>query len=136
MTRSALRLLLTMAVVLVLPLVACGVSDEDDVRSASEDFVAAFKDENWAEVCSLLTERSKVQVERAGKVLQAEGGCEEVWEKTFKLIDDKAKQRLEDFEIESVKVEGDRATVTSAQAKGDPARLRKEDGEWRLDFEG
>jgi ketosteroid isomerase-like protein len=135
MIRSAQRLLLTLAVVLVLPLSACGGSDEDDVRSASEDFVAAFKDENWEEVCSLMTDKSKAQLERAGQVLDANGGCEGVWEKASKFIGDKAKRQLDDFEIESVKVEGDTATVTTAEAKGQPTQLRKEDGEWRVDFE-
>lgn len=47
MTRLRNHLLATTAVVLVSALVACGGgSDEDDVRSASEDFVSAFKDEN------------------------------------------------------------------------------------------
>jgi ketosteroid isomerase-like protein len=137
MIRSRQRLLLTLAVVLVLPLSACGGSDEDDVRSASEDFVAAFKDENWEEVCSLMTDKSKAQLERAGQVLDANGGCEGVWEKASKFIGDKAKRQLDDFEIESVKVDGDTATVTvtNAEAKGQPTQLRKEDGEWRVDFE-
>ena len=135
MIRSAQRLLLTLAVVLVLPLSACGGSDEDDVRSASEDFVAAFKDENWEEVCSHMTDKSKAQLERAGQVLDANGGCEGVWEKASKFIGDKAKRQLDDFEIESVKIDGDTATVTTAEAKGQPTQLRKEDGEWRVDFE-
>jgi ketosteroid isomerase-like protein len=136
MTPVAKRMLLTLAVVAVLPLGACGGSDEDDVRSASEDFVSAFKDENWGEVCSLMTDKSKVQLERAGKAIGADGGCEDVWEKASKLVDDRAKEQLEDFEIESVKVDGDRATVTTAEAQGSPTQLRKEDGEWRVDFEG
>jgi ketosteroid isomerase-like protein len=137
MIRSRQRLLLTLAVVLVLPLSACGGSDEDDVRSASEDFVAAFKDENWEEVCSLMTDKSKAQIERAGRVLDANGSCESIWEKASKFIGDKAKRQLDDFEIESVKVDGDTATVTvtNAEAKGQPTQLRKEDGEWRVDFE-
>jgi ketosteroid isomerase-like protein len=137
MIRSRQRLLPTLAVVLVLPLSACGGSDKNNVRSASEDFVAAFKDENWEEVCSLMTNKSKAQLERAGQVLDANGGCEGVWEKASKFIGDKAKRQLDDFEIESVKVDGDTATVTvtNAEAKGQPTQLRKEDGEWRVDFE-
>jgi ketosteroid isomerase-like protein len=135
MIHSPQRLVLTLAVALVLPLSACGGSDEDDVRSASEDFVAAFKDENWEEVCSLMTDKSKAQLERAGQVLDANGGCEGVWEKASKFIGDKAKRQLDDFEIESVKIDGDTATVTTAEAKGQPTQLRKEDGEWRVDFE-
>jgi hypothetical protein len=136
MNLVAKRMLLTLAVVAALPLGACGGSDEDDVRSASEDFVSAFKDENWGEVCSLLTERSKVQLERAGKSIGADGGCEDVWEKASKLMDDRAKEQLENFEIERVKVDGDTATVTAVEAQGSPAQLRKEDGEWLVDFEG
>ena len=128
MIRSAQRLLLTFAVVLVLPLSACGGSDEDDVRSASEDCVAAFKDEKWEEVCSLITQKSKAQLERAGQALDANGGCEAVWEKASKFIGDKAKRQLVDSEIESVKVDGDTPTVTTGQAQGQPTQLRKEDG--------
>ena len=135
MTRSRKNLLAITAVALALSLLACGGgSDEDDVRSASEDFVAGFKDEDWARVCSLMTEGSKAQLERAGQVLQAEGGCQDVWEKASKFLDAKAKQQLDDFEIESVEVDGDTATVTTAEAQGRPTRLRKEDGEWRVDF--
>lgn len=46
-----------------------------------------------------------------------------------------AKRQLEDFELESVKVDGDTASVTTANAKGGSTRLVKEDGEWRVDFE-
>lgn len=48
-----------------------------------------------------------------------------------------AKRQLEDFEIEieSVRVDGDTASVTTANAKGGSTRLVKEDGEWRVDFE-
>jgi hypothetical protein len=34
-----------------------------------------------------------------------------------------------------VKVDGDTATVTTAAAQGQPTQLRKEDGEWCVDFE-
>lgn len=46
-----------------------------------------------------------------------------------------SKAQLEDFEIESVRVDGDTASVTTAKAKGGSTRLVKEDGEWRVDFE-
>ena len=76
------------------------------MRSASEDFVAAFKDENWNDVCSLMTEDSKKQLEQAGELLDAEGGCADVWEKAAEFVPAEAKQQLEDFEIERVKVVG------------------------------
>jgi hypothetical protein len=34
-----------------------------------------------------------------------------------------------------VKVDGDTASVTTANAKGGATRLVKEDGKWRVDFE-
>ena len=138
MNRSRRLSLLTTAAVLSLSLVACGSggSPEDDVRAASENFVTAFKDENWDEVCSMMTKASKAQLERAGEALEAKGGCPDVWEKASKLIDAKAKDQLEDFEIDTVKVNGNTATVTSVAAGTDPARLRKEGGEWRVDVAG
>ncbi len=136
MTRLRNHLLATTAVVLVGALVACGGgSDEDDVRSASEDFVSAFKDEKWEDVCSLMTEDSRAQLEDAGGLIDAKGGCADVWEKASEFLPPDAKRQLEDFEIESVKVDGDTASVTTANAKGGATRLVKEDGKWRVDFE-
>lgn len=135
MTRLAESLLVPVTVALVLSLVACGGgSDEDDVRAASEDFVAAFKDENWSEVCTLMTKQSKAQLEQAGELVQADGGCEDVLKKVATRIPPATKQELEDFEIDTVKVNGNTATVTSTSAKGAPAQLRKEDGEWKVNF--
>lgn len=137
MNRSRRLSLLTTAAVLSLSLVACGSgSPEDDVRAASESFVTAFKDENWDEVCSMMTRASKAQLERAGEALEAKGGCPDVWAKASKLIDARAKKQLEEFEIDTVKVNGNTATVTSVAAGTDPARLRKEGGEWRVDVAG
>jgi len=136
MTRLRTHLLTITVVVLVLSLVGCGGgSDEDDVRSASEDFVSAFKDKNWEDVCSLMTANSRSQLEEAGDLLDAKGGCANVWEKASKLLPPDAEKQLEDFEIDSVKVDGDTATVTTANSKGGPTRLIKEDGEWRVDFD-
>lgn len=135
MTHFRKHLLATTAVALVLSLAACGGgSDEDDVRSASEDFVSAFKDENWEEVCSLMTEKSRAQLEQAGEALDAKGGCADVWEKAKKFLPPETEKQLDNFEIDTVKVNGDTATVTTTDAKGSPAQLIKEDGEWRINF--
>lgn len=135
MTRPGRHLLTTLTVALALSLIACGGgSAEDDVRSASDDFVTAFKDENWSEVCTLMTKQSKAQLEQAGELLDANGGCEDVWKKAAKRIPDEAKQQLENFEIDTIEVNGNTATVSSNSAKDDPAQLRKEGGEWKVNF--
>ena len=135
MNRFRKHLPATLAVVLVLSLGACGGgSDEDDVRSASEDFVSAFKDENWEEVCSLMTAKSRAQLEQAGEALQAKGGCPDVWEKAKEFLPPETEKQLDNFEIDTVKVNGDTATVTTSDAKGSPTQLIKEDGEWRINF--
>jgi ketosteroid isomerase-like protein len=135
MTHFRKHLLATTAVALVLSLAACGGgSDEDDVRSASEDFVSAFKDENWEEVCSLMTEKSRAQLEQAGEALDAKGGCADVWEKAKEFLPPETEKQLDNFEVDTVKVTGDKATVTTTDAKGSPTQLLKEDGEWRINF--
>lgn len=135
MTPSRKSVLLSAMVALLLSLVGCGgSSDEDDVRSAAENFASAFKDENWSEVCTLMTKQSKAQLEQAGELLQADGGCEDVWKKAANRIPEEAKRQLDDFEIDTVEVTGDTATVSSTTAKDDPAQLRKEDGEWKVNF--
>lgn len=135
MTRPGRHLLTTLTVALALSLIACGGgSAEDDVRSASDDFVTAFKDENWSEVCTLMTKQSKAQLEQAGELLDANGGCEDVWKKAANRIPEEAKQQLENFEIDTIEVNGNTATVSSTSAKDDPAQLRKEDGEWKVNF--
>ena len=78
---------------MVMSLVACGGgSDEDDVRSASEGFVSAFKDENWEDVCSLMIEDSRAQLEDAGDLIDAKGGCADVWEKASEFRDHRERQ--------------------------------------------
>lgn len=137
MTLLRKHLLATTLVALALALTACGgSSDEDDVRSAAENFASAFTDENWSEVCGLMTKGSKAQLEGAGEVLQVKGGCEDVWKKVANRVPKSAKQQLENLEIDTVKVSGNKATVTTTSSKGEPAQLRKEDGEWKFDFEG
>lgn len=134
MIRSPRHLLASTAVVLALSLVACGGgSDEDDVRSAAENFASAFKDENWGEVCALMTKQSKAQLEQAGELLQA-NGCEAVWKKAAKRIPEEAKQQLDNFAVDTIKVNGNTATVASTSAQDSPAQLRKEDGEWKVNF--
>lgn len=135
MTSSLKHALSAAAIALLLSLSACGGSDEEDVRAASEDFVTAFQAENWRDVCSLMTVDSRAELAKAGEILDAKGGCEEVWAKASKFIGGDIKRELDDFEIESVMVDGDTATVVAANAKGEPTRLRKEDGQWRVAFE-
>jgi hypothetical protein len=135
MIRSPKRVLASAAVVLALSLAACGGggSDEDEVRSAAENFASAFKDENWSEVCALMTKQSKAQLEEAGKLLQADG-CEAVWKKAANRIPEEAKQQLDNFAVDTIKVNGNTATVTSTSAQDSPAQLRKEDGAWKVNF--
>lgn len=83
-----------------------------------------------------MTEDSKAQLEEAGDLLDAKGGCADVWEKASESSPPTQNASSRIFEIESVRVDGDTASVTTADAKGGGStRLVKEDGEWRVDFE-
>lgn len=63
------------------------------------------------------------------------GGCDEAMENVGGLLDAGDRERLGDFEIEAVKIDGDRATVTSSSDDADPTELRKKGGDavafWR-----
>lgn len=129
-------------VVLALSLVACGgSSDEDGVRSASENFVSALKHERWSEVCALMTKKSKDQIEQAGEPTDEKDGCVALWEEAVRRLPSAFKRSLGTFEVDTVKVNGNTATVTSSGARlalrggqRRPTKLLKEDGEWKVDF--
>jgi hypothetical protein len=128
---------LVTAVVLALAGCGGGESDEEQVRSATEDFVSAFQDEDWDQVCDLMTSEAKTAILQAGVFLGgADGGCEGSMEAFNGLLDAGDREELENFEIETVEIDGDRASVTDTSTGGDngPTELRKKGGEWLVHF--
>jgi ketosteroid isomerase-like protein len=123
----------TAAVVAVAALFgACGGgSDEDKIESTMKDFGAAFADGDGKKACEQLTENAQKELQRQANT----ANCEDAIKKAGEQIDQKTKDRLKDFEVRDIKVNGDTATVRTSVDDGDdePTRLRKVDGEWKLE---
>jgi ketosteroid isomerase-like protein len=111
-----------------------GGDDEAQVREVVSDYAAAIADSDGDKACGYLTNDARTQVEAAGKALDVDGGCAEVMEKATAQASDDERKQLENIEITSVEINGDRAVVqvTADGEKGDPSTMVKEDGEWRI----
>lgn len=88
-----------------------------------------------------MTKKSKDQIGQAGELIDAKDGCAAQWEKAVRRLPSAFKRSLGTFEVDTVKVNGSTATVTSSGARlalhagqRRPTKLLKEDGEWKVDF--
>jgi hypothetical protein len=116
-----------------LALSACGGgSDEDQVKSAATDFAHAFASGDTDKACDLLTDSAQKQIETAGKQIGG-GDCAKVMKAVRRLIDKKDLDEIRQFKVVSVKVDGDTAEVEDNGSNGDPTRMRKVSGEWKVD---
>ena len=112
---------------------ACGGSDEDDVQSAVKGFASAVKDKDYGDACDAITKDARKTLAQAAP---GSGGCEEL----LKQVNEAGgleglPSDPDDIEFEKTEIKGETATV---KLKGDDTgdtRMRKEDGEWKLDVE-
>lgn len=111
-----------------------GGDDEAQVRDLVTNYAAAIADSDGDKACGYLTNDARAQVEAAGKALDVDGDCGAVMDKATEEASDEDRKELEDIEVTSVEVNGDRAVVqvTSGGETGDPSTVVKEDGEWRI----
>jgi len=119
------------AVVLAL-LSGCGGSDSPE--DVTRDFLQAMADGDGEGACDLLTGDAKRQMLAAGALIgERGGGCPGTIEGIAETLDEGELAKLRDAEVEEAEVNGERATVKVKDA--DRARLRKIEGEWRIDLE-
>jgi hypothetical protein len=110
---------------------ACGSkSEEDDVKSTAKNFTSAFLDKDYGKACSLMTSETRSRLASAAKSI-GKKGCEGTLESAARLLNARSRKRLESYKVESVKIKGDSATAKDNN--GQSQRLRKEDGNWRID---
>jgi hypothetical protein len=119
-----------LAAVLALVVAGCGIgdgdSDEDKARDVIKDYATAVADGDEKEICGLLSEDSKRQLERG------DATCEESFKNFGAFLNDEQKQQLKDIDPD-VTVDGDNA---SAQVDEPPlegeVRLKRENGDWKV----
>jgi hypothetical protein len=116
--------------VLAAALGACGgESEEDKAKSTVEDYLKAVTDGDGDSACKLVTDQTSKRIERGGRRTCAAT--------ISSLNTGSGKAVLEQFKkakVDNVKVNGDTATATIKIANvSQPARLRKESGDWKLD---
>ena len=105
---------------------ACGSSDEDDVKDQVNSFRDAAKDKDAGKLCDTLSNQF---------IKDQAGGSKETCEKALNAsMDQLSKNAEKKFEITSVKVDGDKATVkTKTGDEGEStSQWVKEDGKWKL----
>lgn len=115
-------------------LVACGSSDEDQVKDAVESFAKAVEDKDADAFCDTVTSK------------QLGGGkdLDKAVERCKKEVDDKQFDsigKVTDVKVTDVKVDGKTATAqVSATVKGkkeepEKTTFRKIDGDWKIDLD-
>jgi Domain of unknown function (DUF4878) len=118
-------------------LAGCGASEEEQVRSTTTDFVEAIVEGDGDRACDLMTGQARRDA-LAAAAFTGGDGCSGVMGSLRELFDDGELRALREFEIESVRIEGDRAEVTASESFDDedePTVLRKVEGEWLVDDE-
>lgn len=105
---------------------ACGGSDEDQIRDTLKSYTQAYLDSDPEAACEHVTEA-------ALESLGGGGSCAE----TLQLAvtqPEATEQLLEDFEVIEVTVDGDSATATVSTAQGEEeVALVRENGDWLID---
>lgn len=135
MTRAAV----TSAVTLALAALAIGCgggdddSEEDQVRSALEDFASANLDGDWAAACDALTTEVKEGLDAVGRNRGVEGGCEETLKTGVgELPQEQLKKEFEDIEVTAIKV-NERQLTATAKVNGQTTSLSKGGDQWLID---
>lgn len=129
---SSPRLLAIVLAVVATALAACGgESEEDKAKSTVEDYLKAVTDGDGGAACELVSARTKKRIERGGR------SCATTISSLNTGSGKAVLQQFKKAEVENVKVNGDTATATIKVAGlSQPARLRKEGGDWKLDSSG
>jgi len=112
-------------------LAACGPSDEEDVQSAVKGFASAVKDKDYGKACETITADARKALEGAAP---GDSGCEGV----IKQVNEAGgleglPSNPDDIEFDKTEVNGDTATVKLKGDETGDTRMKKEDGEWKLD---
>jgi hypothetical protein len=101
-----------------------------------EDFAAAIADEDFDTACAHLTSEARAELLKARALIGREGsGCGEALKAVLSLTDESFRDEVENYEVYSVTVRGDRATVKDSDIGDDKSdsRLRRKRGRWLIE---
>lgn len=132
-----LRLIVAPLAALALVGAGCGGGGDknaDQIRSTVTDYVTAFVNKDAAKACALLTNGAQKRIsQQAG----ARGTCEKtIGQVVNAFVTPKVASQLRQIKVESVKIDGDTATVETKPDFGGqskPTQLKKVDGQWLVD---
>jgi len=119
--------------------VGCGGSSDGDknaeqIRSTVTTYVTAFVNKDAAKACSLLTDSAQ---KRLSQQAGGAGSCEKTIGQVVKaFVTPKVASQLRQIKVDSVKIDGDTATVETKPNFGGqskPTQLKKVDGQWLVD---
>jgi hypothetical protein len=106
--------------------------DEGEARQALTNYAAAVSANDPATACGHMTEFAQKQAEEA---VPDSSSCEDAHRTVLTALGSRREEladQLSAVEFE-VKLDGDKAELTSPKAPGRPLKMRREGGEWKLD---
>jgi hypothetical protein len=110
-------------------------TDEDEVRGVVKNFAAAFVDENYDQVCSLMTSEAKADLLKAAAFVGTEGGgCAGVMKSIASFGDQSQIDDLRNLQIKSVSITGKTAIVHTT-AEDSATQLTKKGDRWLVETE-
>ena len=114
---------------------SCGASEEDRVRDAALEYSQAFLDGRMQVVCDSMTETSRQAVIELAPVLGGGKSCRALMDNLRGRMSDVDLAPVNEVQIVAVTIRGDTATVRD-NVFGPTIELRKQAGEWRVEFPG
>jgi ketosteroid isomerase-like protein len=104
----------------------CGTDDDEAIRAAVDDYVAAIQEGDAPAACDQLSEDELAELDQSGS-------CEEVFEAGFELFSAEGVE-IPDYEVAEIEVDGETASATVESGSTDETMpLIREDGNWKLD---
>ena len=126
-----------LAVAMVFAACGDGGSDEQQITTAIKEYMRAFANGDGDEACDHLTDERREEMEQGLKQVAGEASCDALSKVVDQIeeTDPGGLDKLHEIEVEDIKVTGDTATAwpTYHGERADQAKLRRVDGEWKLD---
>ena len=109
-----------------------GASEEAAVKQGLTDYAKAIEDNDPAAACDGMTEKAQ---EDAKETVPGSDDCESAHRVVLTAVGEKRgdlSSQLDGADF-TVTIDGDTAEMTSPKAPGRPLKMRRVDGEWKLD---
>jgi hypothetical protein len=130
-----MRRLRALIAVVAVATTACGASEEDRVQDVALENSQAFLDGRMQDLCEVMTETSRQAVIELAPALGGGKSCRALMENLRGRMSDVDLAPVDEVQIMAVTIRGDTAIVRD-NVFNPTIELRKQAGEWRVEFPG